>query len=154
MHLVPRFTIGAAVAAGVMLVAFAGAALAVDPSPTPMAEPTPGPIETLTGVIDTRVATDGDTQYVVGTTELSIGPAWFWGTKNPLTPYVGKSVTVTGRTETGTPPAKTGTTPKVSSTHEFEVLTVNGTTVRAEGKPPWAGGPKVVGVKHPGYVHP
>ena len=35
---------------------------------------------------------------------------------------------------------------------EFEVLTVNGKTIREPGKPPWAGGPKVVGPSHPGYA--
>jgi hypothetical protein len=31
------------------------------------------------------------------------------------------------------------------------VETVNGKALRAAGKPPWAGGPKVVGKIHPGW---
>jgi cytoskeletal protein RodZ len=71
------------------------------------------------------------------TWELSAGPPWFWGDKNPLKAYVGKSVTIAGEAEDG------GT--------ELDVSTVNGTAIRAPGKPPWAGGPWVVGPTHPGW---
>ncbi len=71
------------------------------------------------------------------TWELSAGPPWFWGDKNPLKPYVGKSVTIAGSTDDG------GT--------ELDVETVDGTAIRAPGKPPWAGGPWVVGPTHPGW---
>ena len=67
-----------------------------------------------------------------GTTwELSAGPAWYWGAKNPLAAYVGKSVTVAGSHDEGST--------------ELDVATVDGTAIRAAGKPPWAGGPWVVG---------
>ncbi len=73
-----------------------------------------------------------------GTTwELSAGPAWYWGAKNPLAAYVGKSVTVAGSHEEGST--------------ELDVATVDGTAIRAAGKPPWAGGPWVVGKTHPGW---
>jgi len=85
-------------------------------------------------------------------TELSVGPPWFWGTKNPLEPYVGKSVTVTGRMETDPPSTKANGKANNADGPEFEVYTVNGSKVRAEGKPPWAGGPKAVGERHPGYA--
>jgi hypothetical protein len=73
------------------------------------------------------------------TWQLSAGPPWFWGDKNPLKPYVGKSVTIAGSSET-----EDGAT-------ELDVSTVNGTAIRAPGKPPWAGGPWVVGPTHPGW---
>ena len=36
-------------------------------------------------------------------------------------------------------------------TTELDVETVDGATLRAAGKPPWAGGPWVVGSTHPGW---
>jgi hypothetical protein len=71
------------------------------------------------------------------TYELSAGPPWFWGDKNPLAAYVGKSVQVKGSME------QNGT--------EVDVESVNGKLVRAPGRPPWAGGPWVVGENHPGW---
>jgi hypothetical protein len=68
---------------------------------------------------------------------LADGPPWFWGDKNPLAAYAGKTVTVAGTQEAG------GT--------EIDVETVDGKALRAPGKPPWAGGPWVVGPKHPGW---
>jgi len=96
---------------------------------------------TVTGTV--QQTTDGQgrpafTLTAAGKTwELSAGPPWFWGDKNPLKPYVGKSVTIAGSTEDG------GT--------ELDVETVDGTAIRAPGKPPWAGGPWVVGPTHPGW---
>ena len=71
------------------------------------------------------------------TWELSAGPPCYWGDNNPLKAYVGKSVTIGGSTEEGST--------------ELDVETVNGTAIRAAGKPPWAGGPWVVGPTHPGW---
>jgi hypothetical protein len=71
------------------------------------------------------------------TWDLSDGPPWFWGDKDPLKAYVGKTVTVAGTTQTGDT--------------EIDVETVDGTAIRAAGKPPWAGGPWVVGPTHPGW---
>jgi hypothetical protein len=71
------------------------------------------------------------------TWELSAGPPWYWGDKNPLMAFVGKSVTIAGSTENGST--------------ELDVETVNDTAIRAPGKPPWAGGPWVVGPTHPGW---
>ena len=71
------------------------------------------------------------------TWDLSAGPAWFWGDKNPLKAYVGKSVAVAGSYRAD------GT--------ELDVDTIDGIALRADGKPPWAGGPKVVGETHPGW---
>jgi hypothetical protein len=73
------------------------------------------------------------------TWELSAGPPWFWGDKNPnpLKAYVGKSVKIAGSTHEGS--------------SEIDVETVNGNAIRATGKPPWAGGPWKVGATHPGW---
>jgi hypothetical protein len=71
------------------------------------------------------------------TWELSAGPSWYWGDKNPLKAYAGKSVTIAGSTHEGS--------------SELDVETVNGTAIRAAGKPPWAGGPWRVGSTHPGW---
>ena len=73
-----------------------------------------------------------------GTTwELSAGPPWYWGDNNPLKAFVGKSVKIAGSSHEGST--------------ELDVETVDGTAVRAAGKPPWAGGPWVVGESHPGW---
>jgi len=116
---------------------------------TPDVEPAP---VTLKGVLTAGTDADGDKAYFIGTTRLGVGPPWFWGDKNPLSPYVGKTVTLTGHMDEGKP-ASTNPNGKAKAAEgpEFEVYTVNGTAVRSPGKPPWAGGPKVVGEKHPGY---
>ncbi len=59
---------------------------------------------------------------------------------------------MTGHTETGNPAKAKANAKAKDSGPEFEVLTVNGKTIREPGKPPWAGGPKVVGPSHPGYA--
>jgi hypothetical protein len=136
-------------------IAIFGVAAAASPPPTttptetPEVEPASVP---LTGELTTVKATDGDTEYLVGTTRISVGPSWFWGTKNPLAGLVGTTVTVTGHMDDGTGPAKdtTSTTTKVH-VPEFEVYAVNDKTIRAAGKPAWAGGPKAVGAAHPGF---
>ena len=127
----------------------------VKPAATPKPAKTPdadeGPIQTLTGTLGTRTDADGDRDYVLGDVELSVGPPWFWGTNNPLEQYVGSSVTVTGRMETNPPSTNSNGRANDADGPEFEVCTINGTAVQAEGKPPWAGGPKAVGERHPGY---
>ena len=51
------------------------------------------------------------------TWELSAGPSWYWGDKNPLNAYVGKSVSIAGSTHAGET--------------ELDVETVDGTALRA-----------------------
>jgi len=112
------------------------------PSKGPKAEKVPETPVTLTGTVGTRTDDEGNTVYTltVGTTvhDLEAGPPWFWGDANPLKPYVGKTVKVEGEQATGST--------------EIDVKTVDGTAIRGEGKPPWAGGWKVVGEKHPGWA--
>jgi len=108
---------------------------------TPKADKAPEVAVTVTGTV--KQTTDGQGRpsftLTAGATtwELSAGPPWYWGDKNPLAAYVGKSVTVVGEAEQG------GT--------ELDVDTVDGKAIRADGKPPWAGGPWVVGPTHPGW---
>jgi hypothetical protein len=141
-------------------------ALAADPSPSssvvPAAEPTVAPAATAaptekpgsgpkpskgpevdvtaTGTVGTRTAGNGRTEYTLTTGStvrvLSAGPPWFWGDDHPLARYVGQRVTVAGTSPTGD--------------DEIDVVTVNGTAIREPGRPPWAGGWKAVGERHPG----
>jgi hypothetical protein len=74
----------------------------------------------------------GSTTY-----SLEAGPPWFWGANNPLAKFAGKSVTITGETSAGST--------------DVDVQTVDGTAIRVPGRPPWAGGWKAVGSKHPGW---
>jgi hypothetical protein len=70
--------------------------------------------------------------------QLEAGPTWWWGDANPLAAVVGKHVTITGEQAKGST--------------DVDVLAIDGTAIRAAGKPPWAGGWKVVGPKHPGWA--
>ena len=96
---------------------------------------------TLTGTIGTRTAADGSTEYTLttGDTVLSLdaGPAWFFPNAYPLAPFVGQQVTIVGEQRQGST--------------SVDVLSVNGTALREPGKPPWAGGWKTVGERHPGW---
>ncbi len=95
----------------------------------------------MTGTVKQGVDGQGRPSFTLTdgskTWDLSAGPPWFWGDKNPLKAYAGKSVTIVGSSEAGGA--------------ELDVETVNGTAIRAPGKPPWAGGPWVVGPTHPGW---
>lgn len=69
------------------------------------------------------------------TLKLQTRPKWFKGTSDSLLPFVDKTVTIVGEQEGD----------------EIDVISVDGTAIRAPGKPPWAGGWKVVGKDHPGW---
>jgi hypothetical protein len=118
-----------------------GAAGGGKPDKANKGDKTPAVPITLRGTIATTTDGKGRPTFSLtsgGTTyELSAGPPWFWGANNPLAPFVGKTVTVAGETRPGT--------------LEVDVLAVDGTAIRAAGKPPWAGGWKVVGERHPGW---
>jgi hypothetical protein len=96
---------------------------------------------TLNGTITSSTDSDGRTSYTLtdgGTTyTLEAGPHWFFGDKYPLEPYVGKSVKVEGEVAEGST--------------EVDVHSIDGVALREPGKPPWAGGWKVVGKAHPGW---
>ncbi len=157
----------AAVVALVVVAALALPVLAADPSASPGAAPGASPAAsggakpykaaksekankgpktpevpiTLRGTVAMATDAKGRPTFSMvsgGTTyELGAGPPWFWGTNNPLAKFAGKTVTITGETHVGAT--------------DVDVLTVDGTAIRAAGKPPWAGGWKVVGEKHPGW---
>lgn len=137
---------GLALVALVALVAVP--ALAADPSPSagaPGQQGKPAKVEktpiTLVGTVATSTDSDGNSTFTLrsgGTTyALDGGPAWFYGDNHPLKAYVGKSVTVVGE--------------RAAGSTEVDVDTVDGKALRAPGKPPWAGGWKVVGERHPGW---
>jgi hypothetical protein len=96
---------------------------------------------TLSGTIATITDADGGAAYTLAsggkTYTLEAGPPWFWGDKHPLKAYVGKTVTITGEQATGS--------------SDVDVLTVDGKAIREPGRPPWAGGWKRVGERHPGW---
>lgn len=114
-----------------------------EPSKAPKAKKAKSPeiAATVTGTIRQGTDAKGRPTFTItagGTTwTLEAGPSWYWGDKNPLKASVGKSVTVVGS-------HKTGAT-------DLDIDTVNGKAIRAAGKPPWAGGPWVVGSAHPGW---
>jgi hypothetical protein len=138
-----------------------GATPTATPAPPAVTKPSPAPQETgepdnekekntdggfetpitVTGMVNESTNHKGWKTYALTagskTYELSAGPPWFWGDKNPLAPYVGKTVTVVGTTDQGST--------------EIDAETVDGKALREPGKPPWAGGPWVVGERHPGW---
>lgn len=130
-------------AAALIAVALAVPALAGQPSSPPgqaKAKVEKSPI-TLNGTIQSSTDADGEAIYTLtdgGTTyTLEAGPKWFFGDDYPLDPYVGQDVTVEGEIAEGST--------------EVDVRSVDGTALRGEGKPPWAGGWKRVGERHPGW---
>lgn len=111
-------------------------------APGQQKEKTPKTPITLNGTIQSAAGENGKTEYTLadgGTTyTLGAGPKWFFAAgAHPLDPFVGQSVSIEGEIAEGST--------------EVDVISVNGTALRAEGKPPWAGGWKVVGEKHPGW---
>jgi hypothetical protein len=96
---------------------------------------------TVHGTIQKTTAPDGKVAYTLvanaTTYRLSDGPEWWWGANDPLASYVGKTVDVTGEVAQGST--------------DVDVLSIDGKAIRAPGRPPWAGGPKAVGEKHPGF---
>ena len=136
-----RFVIAAtalAVVAAVPVLAGTGNANA----PGQQKEKTPKAPITLNGTIEKSAGEDGKAEYTLTdggkTYTLSAGPKWFFDEgKYPLDKFVGKSVKVEGEVAEGST--------------DVEVISVNGTALREGGKPPWAGGWKVVGERHPGW---
>jgi hypothetical protein len=148
-HMRNRRPIFLVVAFVILAIVVALPALAADPSPSPgpgksdkaKESKAPKTEVTLTGTLATSTDAEGKTSYTLqsgGTTyTLDAGPPWFYGDKHPLKAFAGKIVTVVGEHATGST--------------EVDVRSVNGTTIRSPGKPPWAGGWKRVGSAHPGW---
>jgi hypothetical protein len=147
---------GAVAVAAILALAVAIPAVGQDPTPTPApaASEKPGkgpkaekapkvpavPIS-VSGRVGTRTDADGDTGYTltVGATvyDLHVGPPWWWGENHPLEDLVGKTVAITGE--------------RAQGSTDVDVFTVDGEAVREAGRPPWAGGWKAVGERHPGW---
>ena len=132
-------------ALAVLAVIVALPVLAAEPSGPPgqekQKEKGPKVAVTLRGTVAQTTDEDDRPTFTLasgGTTwELSAGPKWFHGDNNPLKAFVGQNVTVVGSHREGET--------------EVSVDTVNGQALREPGKPPWAGGWKRVGEKHPGW---
>lgn len=139
--------VGVALGVGIAVLAIAIPVFAASPSPSGGLEKAPkvdkGPelAVTVVGTVAAATDADGRPSYTITadgkTWSLSAGPAWYWGDKNPLAAFVGKSVAVAGTTH--------------ANQTELDVATVDGAAIREPGKPPWAGGPWVVGPSHPGW---
>lgn len=132
--------------------AFAVPAFSAEPSAPPGKEKAPGQQKerapqvevTLNGTVERTTDERGRPVFTLtqgGTTwELSAGPKWWWGEDGgPLGAFVGKNVEIKGSHREGST--------------DVGVDSVDGQALRAEnaGRPPWAGGPKVVGEKHPAW---
>lgn len=133
--------------AGLAVLALAATASAADPT----AEPEPAS-ESRTGTVEQTTGADGHVEYTLLGVRLSVGPPWFWDS-SPLAPFVGKSVTVTGAADDGTPPASAPDAAKGDGVPSFDVFSIDGKLIREPGKPPWAGRPALVGERHPGFGH-
>jgi hypothetical protein len=138
--------------AGLATVIVAGAVAGQDPDDE--ADGQNAATETREGTIEAVTDADGDVEYQLtdadGTVKLSVGPPWFWGDDHPLQGLSGP-VTVTGQLDDGTPPAHANRNNRADGQPSFDVFSINGQEIRGAGKPPWAGGPAVVGESHPGY---
>jgi hypothetical protein len=121
---------------------FAGTGNGNPNAPGQQKEKTPKAPITLNGTIESAAGENGKTEYTLTdggkTYTLSAGPKWFFADgQYPLDKYVGKSVKVEGEVAQGSTDVK--------------VISIDGTALREGGKPPWAGGWKVVGERHPGW---
>jgi len=83
--------------------------------------------------------------------QLSYGPSWFWGELHPLNGLEGEVVTIGGQLRDGMPNENASATGKehAAKAPAMRVRSIEGE--KRKGKPPWAGGPKVVRESHPGY---
>jgi hypothetical protein len=152
-----RRIIGSALLSTALAVSsMAGLAAAQEPvEPADEAAPS-----TTSGTIEVVQNDDGSVVYSLQTEdgqsfELSFGPSWFWGPLSALWPEAveGASVEVGGNLRDGLPSedASDVALEQAAKDPVLKVNTLNGAK-RAQGKPPWAGGPKVQGPAHPGYA--
>jgi hypothetical protein len=130
-----------ATAGGVVVILSAIAILPVlAAKPDKAAHAAKAPI-TISGTVQLATDANGHETYSLKdggkTYTLEAGPPWFFGDKYPLKKFVGKNVTIVGELAQGST--------------EVEVSTVDGKALREPGRPPWAGGWRVVGSAHPGW---
>ncbi len=143
--------IGSLVVVALAVVPVFGTEPSATPAPArqdePGTPPKPGKVPAtriaVNGTVVAATDEDGRTEYTVtsgGTTyRLDAGPRWWWGGDHPLEAFVGTSVTIAGTTRAGL--------------NRIDVTSIDGTAIAGvgHGKPPWAGGPRKVGEKHPGW---
>jgi hypothetical protein len=114
------------VVVGLLIAAVVSAvALAVDKQgakSTKSSNDAPEVTVTVTGVL--HATSDG---YAVGSRTVGFGPPWYAAGLPLVKDNLGKTVTVTGVAD---------------DDDDLSVRTINGTVYRANGRPPWAGGPK------------
>lgn len=114
------------------------------------------PLETLTGIVVAVVDEEGMTEYFLeladGTqVELSVGPPWYWQGDHPLIGLVGQEITVEGYREDAPDEAEESEDVAGVESPDFDVRTIDGVPLWDGERPPWAGGPAVVGEQHPGF---
>ena len=143
-----RHRLVAVLSALLLLAALPALVLAIPPDGPPgqglgkgKAPKVPNVEVTLEGTVASTTADNGRVSYTLAvgevTYDLSAGPRWYWREENPLEQFVGETVTVHGMSREGST--------------EVDVRRVNDVEIRAEGRPPWAGGWKRVGALHPGW---
>ena len=140
-----RFAVGISLALLLVVPAVLAAEPSAPPSPPDHAREkakAPKVEVTLNGTIERTTDDKGRPTFALtagGTTyELSAGPKWFHGAGGgPLAEFVGRSVEVHGWQREGST--------------DVSVDTVDGERVLPEGRPPWAGGPRANGQRHPGW---
>lgn len=138
-------------------------ALALAGLSTGVAAQDDGANDSLTGVIVVVEGGDGSTEYFLeledGTrVRLSVGPTWYWGESHPLAPYDGQTVVLGGLHTGGLPSENASDVAKAQAGGDpaFEVRSITigdeVIVIWGPGRPPWAGGPSVVGESHPGFA--
>jgi hypothetical protein len=136
------------------------AALALaGPSGAVAAQDSEPSMQTLTGTIVAVVDADGASEYYLQVADgsrlkLSVGPPWYWGSDDPLAGYVDQVVEVQGYDKTGVPDERAADIAKERAVAEasFDVRVIGDEVLWTTFRPPWAGGPGVVGEVHPGYA--
>ena len=139
---VTTLLVGIALLLLVAVPVLAGTGTGKESAPGQQKDKTPKVAITLNGTIEKAAGEDGRSEYTLSdggkTYSLEAGPKWFFDEgAHPLDKYVGKSVKVEGEVAEGST--------------DVDVISIDGAALRAPGKPPWAGGWKVVGESHPGW---
>jgi hypothetical protein len=110
------------------------------------AQDDPSALTTRSGTL----AKDGE-RYAVDGAAVSFGPTWYTAVANAAADYDGDGTVETIAAEldglVGTAVTLDGETGRCG---DFGAFTINGQVYRSAGRPPWAGGPKVVGAIQPG----
>jgi hypothetical protein len=117
-----------------------------------------GVIETTTGTVVLVADEDGRDGYYLqmedgSRIELDFGPPWFWGDESPLAAFLDQTVAVGGSMRDGVSEQAADVAPeRATAGPSIDVETIDGERLREPGKPPWAGGPKLVGKTRPGFA--